>query len=145
MYVSNKRKTTHVKKIKDGTKTPPTHKQHIYFSPHKTQRTEKTIHTYMQPLFAKDKAHGTQYGVQVDDMTMTTHHNYVREYSREWARNVTRNSAINTTKAHIKTLEKHTLEIHCIDPGMIIQKIIITTKDLERSYLGPQVQVRKTH
>ncbi len=84
-----------------------------------------TIYTYMLPLFAKDKSHSTQYGVQVDNMDMVLHHNDVKEYSKEWAANVMRNSAINKTIVFLEKPGKHTLRVYCIDPGMIIQKILI--------------------
>ncbi len=96
-----------------------------------------TIFTYMLPLFAKDKSHSTQYGVQVDNRDMVLHHNDVKEYSREWAANVIRNSAINKTNVILNEPGKHTLRIYSIDPGMIIQKIVIDTGGLKDSYLGP--------
>ncbi|MGQ1889180.1 glycosyl hydrolase 115 family protein [Thermophagus sp. OGC60D27] len=101
---------------------------------------EITIYTYMLPLFPKDSAHDTRYGVQVDDMEPVVHSNSVKEYSKEWAQNVLRNSAINETKFVIDNPGKHTLKIISIDPGMIIQKIVIDFGGLKKTYLGPPVQ-----
>ncbi len=106
-----------------------------------TDTGEITIYTYMLPLFAKDRSHSTQYGVQVDNMDMVLHHNDVKEHSREWAGNVIRNSAINKTKAILEKPGKHTLKIYCIDPGMIIQKILIDTGGLKKSYIGPKAKM----
>lgn len=103
---------------------------------------EITIYTYMLPLFAKDKAHSTKYSVQVIGEEPVTHHNDVKENSREWAGNVIRNSAINKTTFQLKTNGKHTLRIICVDPGMIIQKIVIDTGGLKGSYLGPDSFVK---
>lgn len=100
---------------------------------------EITIHTYMLPLFAKDKAHSTEYGVQVDNGQLFIHHNNVREYSNEWARNVVRNSAINKTTVQLDHPGKHSLKVICIDPGMIIQKIVIDFGGLKKSYIGPPI------
>lgn len=115
-------------------------KSHVEYDFLTTDTGEITIHTYMLPLFAKDKAHSTKYGIQIDDNTMIEHHNYVKEYSGEWAKNITRNSAIDTTKVTIDKAGKHTLKLYCIDPGMIIQKVVIYTDDVKKSYLGPEVQ-----
>ncbi len=106
-----------------------------------TDSGEIIIYTYMLPLFAKDKSHSTQYGVQVDNMDMVLNHNDVKEYSWEWAGNVIRNSAINKTTVFLETPGKHTLKIYCIDPGMIIQKILIDTGGLKESYLGPKAKM----
>jgi hypothetical protein len=98
---------------------------------------EVTIYTYMLPVFPKDKYHSTQYGVQVDDMEIIAHNNDVKDYSMEWAGNVIRNSAINMTKVVVDKPGKHILKIHCIDPGMIVHKIMIDLGGLKDSYLGP--------
>lgn len=98
-----------------------------------------TVHTYLLPLFAKDKSHSTQYGVQLDGGKLVTHHNDTKEYSREWAANVLRNSAINKVSFRLTTPGKHTLRIVCIDPGMILQKIVIDLGGLKASYIGPPV------
>ena len=63
-----------------------------------TKAGEVSVHTYLLPLFAKDREHGTAYGIQLDDTALVTQSNDVKEYSREWASNVIRNSAINITK-----------------------------------------------
>ena len=101
-----------------------------------TDTGDITIYTYMLPLFAKDKSHSTQYGVQVDNMDMVLHHNDVKEYSKEWAANVLRNSAINKTTVFLEKPGNHTLKVYCIDPGMIVQKILIDTGGMKESYLG---------
>ncbi|MDD3167123.1 MAG: hypothetical protein PHN20_06810, partial [Bacteroidales bacterium] len=103
---------------------------------------EVTIHTYMLPLFPIDTHHSTRYGVQVDDQAPVIHHNDVKEYSMEWASNVIRNTAINQTTVRIDRPGKHTLRIYSVDPGMILQKIIIDAGGLKTSYIGPQIQER---
>ncbi len=99
---------------------------------------DATIYTYMLPLFAKDKLHSTRYAIQIDDSEIITKSNDVNEYSREWASNIIRNSAINKTVVQINKPGKHTLKIFAIDPGMIIQKVVIDFGGLKASYLGPQ-------
>lgn len=99
---------------------------------------DANIYTYMLPLFAKDKLHSTRYAIQIDDSEIITKSNDVNEYSREWASNIIRNSAINKTVVQINKPGKHTLKIIAIDPGMIIQKVVIDFGGLKASYLGPQ-------
>lgn len=98
-----------------------------------------TIQTYMLPLFAKDKSHSTQYAVQLDGGAMVTHHNDTKEYSTEWAANVLRNTALNKAAFQLNNPGKHTLRIICVDPGMILQKIVIDLGGLKDSYLGPKM------
>lgn len=110
---------------------------HVEYDFYTSTAGEITIYTYMLPLFAKDKAHGTAYGIQVDEQEYMINSNDVKEYSNEWAGNVIRNSAINKTKVVLDKSGKHSLKLYCIDPGMIVQKIVIDLGGLKDSYLGP--------
>lgn len=102
---------------------------------HTSKTGEVTVYTYMLPLFAKDKAHGTSYGIQIDYLEYKTQSNDVKEYSEEWAGNVIGNSTINETKFVIDKPGKHTLKIFSVDPGMIVQKIIIDLGGLKESHV----------
>ncbi|MDW7693001.1 glycosyl hydrolase 115 family protein [Flammeovirgaceae bacterium SG7u.111] len=99
-----------------------------------------TIYTYMLPLFAKDKEHGTSYGVQVDNLEYKIQSNDVKEYSNEWGANVLRNAAINKTEVAIDEPGKHTLKLFSVDPGMVVQKVVIDLGGLKDSYSGPGYQ-----
>lgn len=103
-----------------------------------TKAGEITIHTYMLPLFAKDRAHGTAYGIQIDEGGIVIQSNNVKEYSSEWANNVLQNSTINNTTVTLDKPGRHRLRIVCIDPGMIVQKIVIDVGGLKQSYQGPK-------
>ncbi len=105
-----------------------------------SKATKAIINTYMLPLFAKDKSHSTRYAIQIDNENLITLANDVKEYSNEWAANVIRNSAINQTTVQINKEGKHTLRIYAVDPGMIIQKIVIDFGTRKKSYIGAPTQ-----
>lgn len=98
---------------------------------------EARVYVYALPLFAKEKTLGTRYSIQIDDGTRITFNNDVAEYSMDWANNVIRNSAINSSGTVISKPGRHTLKLLVEDPGMIIQKIIIDLGGLKKSYTGP--------
>lgn len=97
------------------------------------------VYTYALPLFAVDKEHDTRYGIMLDDGWIHRPSTASREYSGAWLANVIRNSTVNVSYMNIDQPGKHTLQILCIDPGMIIQKIVIDMGGMKRSYLGPDV------
>jgi hypothetical protein len=101
-----------------------------------------TVHVYLLPLFPKDRAHSTRYAIQLDDADYHVRHNDVKEYSREWADNVLRNSAINAINVEFDRPGRHTLKLFCEDPGMIVQKIVIDLGGLKPSYRGPDATLR---
>lgn len=98
---------------------------------------EINIYNYILPLYAKDRAHSKSYGIQIDDLEYKIQSYHVKEYSRKWANNVLLNSVINKSKLVIDNPGKHTLKLFSIDPGMIVQKIVIDLVGLKNSYPGP--------
>ena len=96
-----------------------------------------TVYSYALPLFAVDKAHGTSYGVAVDDGAARWVTTASAEDSGPWKANVIRNSTINVVRVTIAKPGKHTLKLVCGDPGMVIQKVVIDLGGMKRSYQGP--------
>lgn len=97
------------------------------------------LHIFALPLFALDTNSETKYGVMLDDGLMKRPETASREYSNSWKENVIRNNAIYTTTVVIDKPGKHTLKVFTDNPGVIIQKIIIDTGGLKKSYLGPEI------
>jgi hypothetical protein len=57
--------------------------------------------------------------------------------SREWSQNVLNATTIGTTTLTVTTAGLHTLRLFMIDPGVIVDKIVIDSGGLRPSYLGP--------
>jgi hypothetical protein len=59
------------------------------------------------------------------------------EYDKQWQHNVLQGAAINTTRHHLSTIGYHILRIWMVDPGVVIDKIIMDAGGVKQSYLGP--------
>jgi hypothetical protein len=55
----------------------------------------------------------------------------------DWERSVRDNARSSITKHNITSPGYHTLKIWMIDPGPVLQKVIVNTGGLKPSYLGP--------
>ena len=55
----------------------------------------------------------------------------------DWEKSVSDNARFSLTKHNITTMGYHTLKIWMVDPGPVLQKIIVNTGGLKPSYLGP--------
>ncbi len=99
------------------------------------------IHIFALPLFAVDGNSDTKYAVMLDDGLMKRPVTASREYSNAWKENVIRNNAIYTSTVVIDKPGKHTLKVFTDSPGVVIQKIIIDTGGLKKSYLGPEITI----
>ena len=57
--------------------------------------------------------------------------------SRQWSLNVL-NASVTTTSIHeITTAGQHVLKLYMIDPGIVVDKIVLDSGGLRPSYLGP--------
>jgi hypothetical protein len=60
----------------------------------------------------------------------------------DWAKPVVTNARINQTTLKITQSGAHTLKVWMVDPGVVIQKILVNTGGLKASYLGPNESYR---
>ena len=57
--------------------------------------------------------------------------------SRPWSLNVINSSTVGTSTHEIKTVGRHVLKIYAVDPGVVLDKIVLDLGGLRPSYLGP--------
>lgn len=80
---------------------------------------------------------GLRYAVAMDDeepRIIDIHGDYGNLVWEEWVRN---NIIGSESKHTVNQTGRHTLKIFRVDPGVVIQKIIVDTGGLRKSYLGP--------
>ena len=106
------------------------------------------VYTYVLPTFplhadrdfriGENTNTDTKYSVQIDDGALATPSSSHVEYSQVWFESVLRNCAVNKSTLHIDKPGRHTLRIRVGDPGIVLQKIVLDSGGMKRSYLGPQ-------
>lgn len=62
--------------------------------------------------------------------------------NRDWERSVMNNARPSTSEHYISKPGNHTLTIWMVDPGIVLEKILIDTGGLKPSYLGPPESYR---
>lgn len=66
------------------------------------------------------------------------------EHDSQWQRNVLRGAAIATTTHVIETPGTHTLQLRALDPGLIVDRIVVCTDRDRETYLGPRESALET-
>jgi hypothetical protein len=92
------------------------------------------LNVYTLPTHPLNKNYSMRYGVSIDDgpMQVVDFRTYGR--SEEWKQNVLRNNAImKVTMPPIKS-GKHILQLYAIDPGVILERIVIDLGGLKSPY-----------
>lgn len=100
--------------------------------------------TYFSPtLNFLHSPNGLQFAVSIDNETpqiVSLNKEDNGDIMNNWVAN---NIIIKTTKHFISKPGKHTVKYWVIDPGIVLQKLVIDFGGLKRSYLGPQETIFK--
>ena len=103
------------------------------------------VRTTFSPSLNFNPERGVRCEIFFDDENPQTVEVLSREFdarngNRAWEDSV-RNAARTVASSHeVKKAGWHTLKIRMVDPGVVIQKIIVDTGGLKPSYLGPPAQ-----
>jgi len=97
-----------------------------------------TLHTYLSPtLNYLNLPEGIRFGVSIGDETPQILSMHKGSNDGDWNRWVANNINIQKSEHSISSPGKHTVRIWYVDPGIVIQKLVIDTGGLKESYLGP--------
>lgn len=103
------------------------------------------LRTYFSPtLNFHHSPNGLQFAVSIDNETPQIVSLNKEDNTGVWNSWVANNIIIKTTKHFISTSGKHTVKYWMIDPGIILQKLVIDFGGLEPGYLGPQETIFQT-
>jgi hypothetical protein len=90
-----------------------------------------------------------QYAISFDDDTpqvvTLVPVNFIAQHGNmDWEKVVADNARTSITKHKISNPGYHTLKIWMIDPGVVLQKIVVNTGGVRPSYLGPPESFNNT-
>ena len=108
---------------------------------------EIKINAVLSPTQHLKPGKGLRYAISIDDQALVEvnmHENYVY-FTPTWEASVAQNAVIKTTKLTLDKPGAHTIKFWAIDPGVVLQKLIIDTSNLKPSYLGPPESTRVTN
>jgi len=111
------------------------------------------VHAYLSPTLnfrtERDRAQkGLCYGISFDTEPPQSINMHARDtipdwlYPREWNDAVSSNVKIVTSEHVVGVPGKHVLKFWMVDPGVVLQKLVIDAGGLKPSYLGPPESAR---
>lgn len=96
------------------------------------------LHCYFSPTLNVNND-GLRYAVSIDNeapQVINLHEGGISNIT--WARWVANNIIIKSTDHHLAKPGKHLIRFWSIDPGIVLQKLVLDLGGLKPSYLGPQ-------
>ncbi len=97
-----------------------------------------TVYVYTLPIFPVHEGRGVRFGVSLDSAPQVVSEYIPEEWSFPWKMNVLRNSTIaKITFPVSKGASFHRLNLRALDPGIMVQRIVLDWGGLKDSYVGP--------
>lgn len=132
---------------------PESNTPHLEYDIHLFTEGEVKLKTYLSPtLNFGNHSKGVRYAVSFDDekpqiINMTNNPNFA-DLHRDpiWNGWVSDNINIQVSKHKIEKPGQHVIKFWFIDPGVVLQKLVVETKETKSSYLGqPESYFVKTN
>ena len=109
------------------------------------------VQAYFSPTQDFNQTGGLRYGISFDEETpqrINIHQNDTIpdwKYPVTWNEAVARNIKITTSSHRIAEPGPHVLKFWMVDPGIVLQRLVINTGGLKPSYLGPPESFHTGH
>ncbi len=101
------------------------------------------VHAYLSPSFDFKGTDGLRYAVSFDDAAPVIVNMHDEgslspdTYAPAWMRMVSDNVQLSTSTHTVATPGEHVLKFWMVDPGVVLQKLVVDSGGLKDSYLGP--------
>ncbi len=94
------------------------------------------VQTYFSPTL-NFNGRELQYAISFDDETPQIINLHADHTNQSWEKWVADNIIISPSEFHIKKSGMHVLKFWMVDPGIVLQKIVLGFRKVNPSYLGP--------
>jgi hypothetical protein len=78
-----------------------------------------------------------QYGLSIDNESLQIKNLHRDHSNKTWEQWVANNIIIDSTEFHLNKSGQHVLKFWMVDPGIVLQKLVVGLPDVKPSYLGP--------
>jgi hypothetical protein len=124
--------------------TPPKNSPHLEYKMFLFSSGKVKVETILSPTLNFIAGRGLRFAVSFDDQPPQIMTAVPENYSvgagdgnRDWEQTVSDNVRKVTTSFELKNPGEHTLKFWMVDPGVVLQKIVVDCGGVKPSYLGP--------
>jgi hypothetical protein len=121
--------------------TPAGNSPHLEYAIHIIDTGWVNVKVYVSPTLDFTNSKGLHYAISIDDELPQLVNINADESISAWSKGVSDNIKILSSRFHISSSGQHILKYWMVDPGVVLQKIVIDTGAEKPSYLGPPESV----
>ncbi|MEO6850671.1 MAG: glycosyl hydrolase, partial [Mucilaginibacter sp.] len=119
------------------TQTPEGNSPHLEYTVNLIDTGMMDITAYISPTIDFTNSTGLRYAVSIDNEQPQIVNINADKSQKGWYKDVSDNIKKLVTKHHVSTPGKHILKYWMVDPGVVLQKIVVNAGGEMPSYLGP--------
>jgi hypothetical protein len=123
------------------TATPGGNSPHLEYRINLAQAGPVTVSAYLAPTLDFTNTTGLRYAVSLDDETpqIINLHTGMKagEGNRLWQQAVAESIILKTSQHNVAAAGAHTLKFWRVDPGVVLEKLVLSSGPLPATYLGP--------
>jgi hypothetical protein len=110
---------------------------HLQYQMHLFDSGQVKVKIYMSPTLNFHNDEGLCYAVSFDDEQPQIVNIHKNRTFQDWEESVRCNITTGISEHNITEPGRHILKFWMVDPGIVLQKIVVETGDVSPSYLGP--------
>ncbi|MHA6249050.1 glycosyl hydrolase 115 family protein [Pontibacter sp. CAU 1760] len=119
------------------TQQPGGDSPHLQYKMHLLNAGEIKVHAYLSPTLNFNASDGLKFAVSIDDETPQIINMHKGNSESAWNNWVADNINIQTSTHKVNKPGEHVLKFWMVDPGVVLQKLVVDTGGLKPAYLGP--------
>ncbi len=129
--------------VTSSPQTPGGGSPRLEYQIHFFGKGEVKVKAYLSPTLNFHNNQGLRYAVSFDDMPPQIIDMHANKTFQDWEESVRNNITIEVSKHVLNEPGKHVLKFWIVDPGVVLQKLVIETGEVKPSYLGPPESYRR--
>ena len=98
---------------------------------------EVKVKAYLSPTLNFQNNQGLRYGISFDNEPAQIINMHASKTFQDWEESVRNNVTVEVSAHALSTPGEHVLKFWVVDPGVVLQKLLVETGEVRPSYLGP--------
>lgn len=123
--------------VTSAAQTPGGDSPRLEYQIHFFNKGEVKVKAYLSPTLNFHNNQGLRYAVSFDDEPPQIVNMHAGKTFRDWEESVRNNVTVEISKHVLAEAGNHILKFWMVDPGVVLQKLVIETGEVRPSYLGP--------
>ena len=139
----------HPTPVTAASQTPGGRAPHLQYRVFMTDTGTVRVHAYISPTWDFRGGSGLRYAVSIDDEAPQLVNIHADSSStgrtdgnRAWEQGIINAIKINVSEHRLITPGEHVVKYWMVDPGIVLQKLVVVRGDLPETYLGPPESFR---